>query len=101
MGEKEFLKLYMKERELKSLEEAKEKVDTFWKTLKTSLENGEKVKFKDWGNFEMKEVRPRKIIELQTKKEIIIPKSRKIKFTSGKGLVKSVNVKWKEGKINE
>ena len=26
MGEKEFLKLYMKERELKSLEEAKEKV---------------------------------------------------------------------------
>ena len=49
----------------------------------------------------MKEVRPRKIIELQTKKEIIIPKSRKIKFTSGKGLVKSVNVKCKEGKINE
>ena len=34
---------------------SKEKVDTFWKTLKTSLENGEKVKFKDWGNFEMKE----------------------------------------------
>ena len=44
MGEKEFLKLYMKERELKSLEEAKEKVDTFWKTLKTSLENGEILK---------------------------------------------------------
>ena len=42
MGEKEFLKLYMKERELKSLEEAKEKVDTFWK--KVSLRTGEILK---------------------------------------------------------
>lgn len=43
MGEKEFLKLYMKERGLKNLEEAKEKVNIFWKTVKESLEKGEKL----------------------------------------------------------
>lgn len=100
MGEKEFLKLYMKERGLKNLEEAKEKVDTFWKTVKESLEKGEKVKFKDWGNFDMKDVRPRKIVELKTKKNMIIPGSRKIKFCSGKGLIKSINNEIGDGKID-
>ena len=100
MGEKEFLKLYMKERGLKNLEEAKEKVNIFWKTVKESLEKGEKVKFKDWGNFEMKDVRPRKIIELKTKREMTIPGSRKMKFSSGKGLIKSINNKIEEGKID-
>lgn len=98
MGEKEFLKLYMKERGLKNLEEAKEKVDIFWKTVKESLEKGEKVKFKDWGNFEMKDVRPRRIIELKTKKNTIIPGSRKIKFSSGKGLIKFINDEIGEGR---
>lgn len=67
MGEKEFLKLYMKERGLKNLEEAKEKVNIFGKLWKSLLKR-EKVKFKDWGNFEMKDVRPRRIIELKTKR---------------------------------
>lgn len=100
MGEKEFLKLYMKERGLKNLEEAKEKVNIFWKTVKESLEKGEKVKFKDWGNFEMKDVRPRRIIELKTKRDMTIPESRKMKFSSGKGLIKSINNKIEEGKID-
>ena len=100
MGEKEFLKLYMKERELKNLEEAKEKVDAFWRTIKESLEKGEKVKFKDWGNFEMKDVRARRIIELKTKKDIMIPGNRKMKFSSGKGLIKYINEEIKKGKID-
>ena len=100
MGEKEFLKLYMKERGLKNLEEAKEKVDTFWKTVREYLEKGEKIKFKNGGSFEMRTVRPRRMVELKTKIEIIIPGSRKIKFSSGKGLIKFVNDKIEEGKID-
>ena len=100
MGEKEFFILFMKERGLKNLEEAKEKVNIFWKTVKESLEKGEKVKFKDWGNFEMKDVRPRRIIELKTKRDMTIPGSRKMKFSSGKGLIKSINNKIEEGKID-
>lgn len=99
MGEKEFLKLYMKERGLKNLDEAKEKIDTFWKTVKGALERGEKVKFKDWGNFDMKDIRPRRIVELKTKRDMIIPGSRKIKFSSGKGLIKSIHNEIEEGKI--
>lgn len=48
----------------------------------------------------MKDVRPRRIIELKTKRDMTIPGSRKMKFSSGKGLIKSINNKIEEGKID-
>lgn len=54
MTEKEFLTLYQKKRGLKSLNEAKEKVNMFWDTLFEALEENESVSFRGWGVFEKK-----------------------------------------------
>ena len=53
MTEKEFLILYKERRNLKSIREAKERLDSFWKALFDVLEE-EKVIIKDWGIFEKK-----------------------------------------------
>jgi nucleoid DNA-binding protein len=66
MTEKEFLTLYKERRNLKSIREAKERLDSFWKALFDVLEE-EKVIIKDWGIFEKKEVKPRKILNLVTR----------------------------------
>lgn len=46
MKEKDFIKLYKNNRGLKNLEEAKEKIETFWTTLFTVLEEEEKLHLK-------------------------------------------------------
>ena len=56
MTEKEFLTLYKERRNLKSIREAKERLDSFWKALFDVLEEEEKVTIKDWGIFEKKEI---------------------------------------------
>ena len=61
MTEKEFLTLYQKKRGLKSLNEAKEKVNMFWDTLFEALEENESVSFRGWGVFEKKVVPARRI----------------------------------------
>lgn len=91
MGEKEFLKYYMEKRGLNSTKEAKEKVDLFWKTMFTALEEDEKVKIKGWGSFTIKEVRERDIVELRTKKLTKIPAGTKLKFKPGKELLAIIN----------
>lgn len=70
MTEKEFLTLYKERRNLKSIREAKERLDSFWKALFDVLEEEEKVTIKDWGIFEKKEVKPRKILNLATREMI-------------------------------
>ena len=52
MTEKEFLTLYKERRNLKSIREAKERLDSFWKALFDVLDVEEKVIIKDWGIFE-------------------------------------------------
>ena len=63
MTEKEFLILYKERRNLKSIREAKERLDSFWKALFDVLDVEDKVIIKDWGIFEKKEVKTKKDIK--------------------------------------
>lgn len=91
MREADFIKLYKKRSGDKDKKISKEKIDRFWTMLFKALEEGDKVKFKDWGLFENKEMRSRKII-VPVSTEVIYTKPRKtIKFRAGKGLIDLIN----------
>ncbi|WP_462424391.1 hypothetical protein [Fusobacterium ulcerans] len=60
MREEEFIRLYKKERKLKNLKKAKEEIHFFWSVLMEVLKE-EKVMFKNWGKFEVKNVKARKV----------------------------------------
>lgn len=91
MTEKEFLTLYQKKRGLKSLNEAKEKVNMFWDTLFEALEENESVSFRGWGVFETREMKGRKIIVPVSTEVIYTEPKKTIKFRAGKGLLDLIN----------
>ena len=91
MTEKEFLTLYKERRSLKSIREAKERLDSFWKALFDVLEEEGKVIIKDWGIFEKKEVKPRKILNLATREMMITEEKKVIKFKPRMKMIDKVN----------
>ena len=91
MKETEFIREYRRVRELKNLKTAKEKVEIFWETLVDILKEGEKVTFKGWGSFEVKERKAKIFNNPKTKKAERIPASKKIIFKQGKLLKKRFN----------
>ena len=62
MTEGEFIRFYKKRNKSKNHKEVKEKIDLFWKVLQKALDEENKITFKNWGTFEQKEVRSRKIV---------------------------------------
>ena len=91
MTEKEFLTLYKERRNLKSIREAKERLDSFWKALFDVLEEEEKVIIKDWGIFEKREVKPRKILNLATREMMVTEEKKVIKFRPRMKMIDKVN----------
>ena len=91
MTEVEFIKFYRDRNNLKSIKEAKEKIDLFWSALLKALDEDGKVLLKDWGVFEKKEVAPRKIMTPRMEKERLTKAGEKIKFRTGTGLRNLVN----------
>ena len=91
MTEKEFLTLYKERRNLKSIREAKERLDSFRKALFDVLEEEEKVIIKDWGIFEKREVKPRKILNLATREMMVTEEKKVIKFRPRMKMVDKVN----------
>ena len=91
MTEKEFLTLYKERRNLKSIREAKERLDSFCKALFDVLEEEDKVIIKDWGIFEKKEVTPRKILNLATREMMITEEKKVIKFKPRMKMIDKVN----------
>lgn len=83
MCEKEFLKFYKKEKKLKNIETAKEKLELFWTTLMLALEEDNKVVLKNWGKFEKKEFKPRKVSVPTLKSSFYTEIKTKIKFKTG------------------
>lgn len=90
LKETEFIREYRRVKELKNLKTAKEKVEIFWETLVDILKEGEKVTFKGWGSFEVKERKTQIFNNLKTKKAERIPASKKIVFKQGKSLKKDL-----------
>ena len=93
MKETDFIREYRKKRELKNLKVAKEKVETFWETLTDILKEDEKLIFKGWGSFEIKEIKERIFNNPRTKKSEKIPATNKIVFKQRKTLKKKFNEK--------
>ena len=93
MKETEFIREYRKKRELKNLQVAKEKVEIFWETLADILKEEEKLIFKGWGSFEVKEVKERIFNNPRTKKIEKISPINKIVFKQGKILKRKFNEK--------
>ena len=97
MTEKDFLRVYKKRNKIKNQKEAKQKIDNFWKALLKAISQDKKVIFKNWGVFEEKDVKSKKIV-LPIQKEVDIQPKKVLKFKVGKGLRKSVNT---EGEYSE
>lgn len=91
MTEGKFIRFYKERNDLKSQQEVKEKIDLFWNTLLKVLDEGEKVTFKNWGTFEQKEVRSRKIVISKMDKVGYTKAKKKIRFKAGAGLQDIVN----------
>ena len=91
MTEVEFIKFYRDRNNLKSIKEAKEKIDLFWSALLKALDEDGKVILKNWGVFEKKEVKSRKVVLPQMKEAVIIDAKEKIRFKAGKGLRNVIN----------
>lgn len=91
MTEAEFIRYYKRRNKSKNYKEIKEKIDLFWNSLLKALAEDEKVSLKNWGTFEKKEVKPRKIV-IPNMKEATFSKPKKIiKFKVGAGLRNMVN----------
>ena len=91
MTEREFIRFYKKRNGLKNQQEVKEKIELFWNTLLKVLNKGEKITFKNWGTFEQKEVKPRKIMIARINKTGYTKAKKKIRFKAGAGLQDVVN----------
>ena len=91
MTEKEFIKFYKKRNLSRSYKEVKEKIDLFWDTILKALDEDGKVSLKDWGVFEKKEVKPRRIVIPNMEKVTITKAKKVIKFKAGAGLRNVVN----------
>lgn len=93
MTEREFIKFYKDRNHSKDYKEAKEKIELFWNAMLAALEEDERVVFKDWGIFEKKEVKTRKIMIPMLKKTVYTKPKEVIKFRAGMGLIKTINEK--------
>jgi len=90
MTEKEFLLLYKERRNLKSMREAKEIFETFWLSLTEALAQDEKLIIKDWGIFEKKLQKPKKVFNIKTGKIITTEKKKIIKFKPREKMLKKL-----------
>lgn len=100
MREEEFIKFYKKERKLKNLKEAREEVYFFWSVLMEALKE-EKVMFKNWGRFEVKNVKARKVKIPNEKKAFYTSPKKVLSFKCGTGLRERINKISEKGEINE
>lgn len=91
MREEEVIRFYKKEKKLKSLKEAEEKIELFWSALMEALNKEGRVVFKDWGIFEVKEIKPRRV-KIPNKKETIYTSAKKVMtFKCGNALRENLN----------
>ena len=91
MTEGEFIRFYKKRNYSKSHKEVKEKIDLFWDALLKALEEDKKVVFKDWGVFEKREIKSRKIKVPMWEEERYTEPKKAIKFRAGKSLIEIAN----------
>ncbi len=94
MIKKEFKKFYAQENNLDE-EKASEEVETFLETMKEMFSNYPKVVFRNFGTFEVRETKDRKVVDPRGTDKIIHAKPRKyIKFKTSKNLEERLDKKY-------
>ena len=91
MTEGEFIRFYKKRNISKNQKEVKKRIDLFWNALLKALDKGEKVTLKNWGVFEKKQVKPRKIMMPKMDKAAFTEAKNKIRFRVGTELQNIIN----------
>ena len=61
-------------------------VDTLFSTMEETLINGEDIMISNFGSFEIKKTKEKKMIALHSKEEIIVPSKKSLKFHPSKKL---------------
>ena len=91
MKEGKFIRFYKKRNNSKSHKEVREKIDLFWNVLLKALEEDKKVTFKNWGAFEKREMKVRKVLVPTWEKAQYIKPKEIVKFRTGKSLIEIAN----------
>jgi len=66
-------------------------IDTVFDSIKDALQKGEKVEIRGFGNFRLKERRPRKARNPKTGEAVDVPGKKAIRFKVGKALREALN----------
>ena len=93
MTEAKFLELYKKKRKLKNIKEAKEKLELFWDVIFTGIALEKKVTVKDFGTFEAKKLKSRKIYNIHKNSLYMTKERTALKFRVKNEFMKIVNKK--------
>lgn len=81
MIKKEFKKFYAEFNNIDDIEKASEEVEVFLETMKAALSSSSKVVFRNFGTFEVRETKERKVLDPRGNNEVIHTKPRKyVKF---------------------
>ena len=96
MTEGEFIRFYKNRNKIKSHKEVREKIDLFWNALFKALDEDKKVMLQNWGVFEKREMKARKVVIPTLEGARYTQPKETIKFRAGKGLVKIA-----EGDVDE
>jgi len=66
-------------------------VETVFDSIKESLINGEKIEIRGFGNFKLKNRKPRKARNPKTGEKVEVPEKRVLHFKVGKALKEAMN----------
>lgn len=91
MKENEVIRFYKMEKGLKNLKEAEKRIELFWTALMEALKQEGRVVFKEWGIFELREIKAKRI-KLPSHDEVIYTSPKKIMtFKCGCTLKENLN----------
>ena len=91
MTEGEFIRFYKKRNNSKNLKVVRARIDLFWRVLLKSLEEDKKATLKNWGVFEKREMKARKVLIPTWEKAQYIKPKEIVKFKAGKSLIEIAN----------
>ena len=91
MTEGEFIRFYKKRNKIKNHKAVKEKIDLFWDVLLKALDEDKKVALQNWGVFEKKERKARKVLVPMWEEAGYTEPKEAVKFRAGKSLIEIAN----------
>lgn len=66
-------------------------IDTVFESIKNALKKGEKIEIRGFGNFKLKDRKPRKARNPKTGESVEVPEKKAIRFKAGKALKEALN----------